>query len=56
MLPGTWISPSTSSFSLVTSSSTSPLITRVSFHSGSVRVLESTYFGMLLYLSAKGPW
>src|SRR3979409_1968893 len=44
--------PSCSCFSLDTCSATSPLSTVELFHSGSSRVEETTYLGMLLNLSA----
>jgi hypothetical protein len=44
MLPGTWISPATSSLSLVTFATTSPDSTRVLFHAGSVRPPRSLRF------------
>src|SRR3954453_14834685 len=46
------MSPSCSALSFVTSSSRSPFRTVALFHSGSVRVEETTYFGMALNLSA----
>src|SRR5439155_207459 len=54
-LPWTTMSPSCSSFSFATSSATSPLSTVELFHSGSCRVEETTYLGMVLNLSANSP-
>src|SRR5918995_3657121 len=54
-LPGTWMIPSSSSRSFATSSTTSPLITEVLFHSGSSIVDETRYLGIELNLSANGP-
>src|SRR6059036_371074 len=47
--------PSCSSFSFLTASTTSPFNTVVLFHSGSLSVDETTYFGIVLNLSAKSP-
>src|SRR6185295_6058226 len=47
------MSPSCRSLSFATSAATSPVRTVELFHSGSVRVEETTYLGMLLNLSAK---
>ena len=49
------MSPSCSCFSFATSSATSPFSTVVLFHSGLSSVEETTYFGMLLNLSANSP-
>ena len=46
------MSPSWASFSFATSAGRSALITVELFHSGSVRVEETTYLGMLLNLAA----
>jgi hypothetical protein len=55
MLAGTRISSFTSCFSFETSSATSPFSAVVLFHSGSSRVEEITYLGMLFSLSASPP-
>src|SRR3954452_1111672 len=49
------MSSSTSSLILSISAATSPEITVVLFHSGSDSVVETTYFGRLLNLSANSP-
>ena len=49
------MSPPGSCLSFATSSTTSPLSTVELFHSGSSRVEETTYLGMLLNLSANSP-
>src|SRR6266511_3959230 len=54
-LPWTTISPSCSCFSFATSSATSHLSTVELPHSGSSRVEETTYLGMVLNLSANSP-
>ncbi len=56
MLPGTWISPSIRSFNAAISAITSPVSTVVLFQVGSTRVLDTTYFGMPLYLSPSSSW
>ena len=54
-LPETRIDPSVCSLTLATSSAASPERTVVFCHCGSVSVLDTTYFGSLLSLSANGP-
>ena len=54
-LPATRIVPSVSSFSFLSPPTTSPEMTVVFCHSGSVSVFETTYFGSLLSFSANGP-
>jgi hypothetical protein len=54
-LPLTRMSPSNFSLRPATSSATLSLITVELFHSGSSMLLETTYFGMLLNLSANSP-
>src|SRR5207248_6344039 len=54
-LPATRMSPSVSPLSLASASGTSPEITDVFCHSGFVSVVDTTYFGSLLSLSANGP-
>src|SRR5262245_61554367 len=54
-LPGTWTMPSISSLSFAASSAASPRRTVVLFHSGSSSVDETTYFGIVLNLSANSP-
>jgi hypothetical protein len=49
------MSPSSSAFSRETSAGRSLPMTVVLVHSGSLSVEETTYFGMLLNLSAKSP-
>ena len=49
------MSPSTSSRSFATLSATSPSSTVVFVQSGSFSVEDTTYFGMLLNLSANSP-
>ena len=49
------MSPPTSCRSFEASAATSPLSTVVLLHSGSLRVDETTNFGMLLNLSANSP-
>ena len=49
------MSPSCSRLSFETASATSPSSTVELFHSGSSRVEETTYLGMLLNLSANSP-
>src|SRR5262245_38523435 len=54
-LPFTRMSPSNSCFSLATAPGRSSAITLVLFHAGSCSVVETTYFGMPLNLSANSP-
>src|SRR5438309_961730 len=54
-LPWTTMSPSCSCFSFAISSATSPFSTVELFQSGSCRVDETTYLGMVLNLSANSP-
>src|SRR3954454_8608051 len=54
-LPCTYTSPLALSRTFDTASTTSPERTVVLFHSGSRSVDDTTYFGMLLNLSAKSP-
>src|SRR5919204_4745156 len=54
-LPCTTTSPSCCSLSLATSSGTSPPSTVVFVHSGLLSVEETTYFGIVLNLSANSP-
>ena len=54
-LPCTTMSPSCSFFSFVISSTTSPESTVELVHSGSRSVDDTTYFGMVLNLSANTP-
>src|SRR5881392_404665 len=54
-LPWTRIVPSVSSISLFSPPTTSPEMTVVFCHSGSVSVFETTYFGSALSLSANSP-
>src|SRR6202035_5655135 len=49
------MSPSSSCFSLVTSSTTSPFRTVTLVHLGSSRVVDTTYLGSLFSGSAHGP-
>ena len=54
-LPWTTMSPSASCLSFETYSTASPASTVELFHSASSKVEETTYFGMLLNLSANSP-
>ena len=54
-LPATRTVPSVSSFSFEIWSATSLEMTVVFCHSGSVSVVETTYFGSLFSFSANGP-
>jgi hypothetical protein len=55
-LPFTRMSPSPCSFSFATSSAKSPAESTVEFdHSGFSSVEDTTYFGIVLNLSAKSP-
>jgi hypothetical protein len=54
-LPLTRMSPPSCAFSLATWPATSSAITVVLFHVGSPSVVEATYFGMVLNLSANSP-
>jgi hypothetical protein len=54
-LAGTSTSPWYCSFSLATSAGTSPEMTVVFFHAGSVRVVDTTTFGMLFIRLPNSP-
>ncbi len=54
-LPATRIAPSVSAFSFFNPPTTSPEMTVVFCHSGSLSVFETTYFGSVLSLSANAP-